>query len=58
VLKPVSVVVIFGGAILAIVAAGADVLPMSVPGFGWKQIAGTIMGISLSGAGIAFFKNE
>jgi hypothetical protein len=40
--KSIGIELMVVGAILLIVAVGADLLPFSVAGFGWKQIVGTV----------------
>jgi hypothetical protein len=43
--KSIGIELMVVGAILLIVAVGADLLPFSVAGFGWKQIVGTVAGL-------------
>lgn len=54
--KSVGVELIVVGVILLIVAIGADVLPFHVPGFGWKQITGTIVGMALLLGGVFVYR--
>jgi len=44
---------LFVGVVLFLVAAGADRLGLGgAPGFGWKQLAGVVLGVAVAGAGL------
>jgi len=46
-------VLIAVGALLALIAVGADALGLGGhPGFGWKQILGTVVGFAVAGFGL------
>ena len=50
--KTRAVVLLAAGALVALVALGADVLGLGgSPGIGWKQILGTLVGAGLAVAG-------
>ncbi len=49
--KAIGVELLVVGAIVLIVSVGADLMPFSVPGFGWKQIVGTVAGVVLLAGG-------
>ena len=54
--KAIGVELMVVGIILLIVAVGADLLPFSVAGFGWKQIVGTVAGVALLAGGVYVYQ--
>lgn len=50
--KALNVVLLLIGLVCIVVFAGADVFGVgNAPGFGWKQITGTVVGLILCGIG-------
>jgi hypothetical protein len=50
--KALNIVLLVVGIVLIVVFAGADVIGVgSAPGFGWKQITGTVIGAVLCAVG-------
>jgi len=48
-----GLVLITAGAVLVLVALAADAIGLGgSPGFGWKQILGTLVGVGAAAAGI------
>ena len=45
--KAIGVELLVVGALVLIVSVGADLMPFSAPGFGWKQILGSVAGVVL-----------
>ncbi len=54
--KSIGIELMVVGAILLIVAVGADLLPFSVAGFGWKQIVGTVAGLVILAGGVYVYR--
>ena len=54
--KSIGIELMVVGAILLIVAVGADLLPFSVAGFGWKQIVGTVVGLVILAGGVYVYR--
>lgn len=51
--NPVNLALIVVGILAIVFFAGADVIGVGgAPGFGWKQISGTVIGVLLLGAGL------
>lgn len=50
--KSLPVLLLVVGLLLALLSALADPLGLGgTPGFGWKQIAGTVLGLAFAGVG-------
>ena len=45
--KAIAVELLVVGALVLIGSVGADLMPFSAPGFGWKQILGSVAGVAL-----------
>jgi len=57
--KQRGVVMLVVGILLVLVSAAADRLGVGgAPGFGWKQIAGVILGLALAAAGAASLRRR
>ena len=54
--KSIGIELLVVGAIVLIVSVGADLLPFSVAGFGWKQILGTVVGAVLLAGGVYVYR--
>ena len=54
--KSIGVELLVVGAIVLIVSVGADLLPFSVAGFGWKQILGTVAGLVILAGGAYVYR--
>ena len=51
--KTRGLVLTVAGALLALIAVAADALGLGAfPGFGWKQIVGTLVGVAVAVAGL------
>jgi hypothetical protein len=51
--KALSVIVLVAGVLLFLVSAAADSLGIGgAPGFGWKQIVGTVVGVAVAAFGM------
>ena len=48
-----ALILLAGGVLLTLIALGADAIGLgSHPGFGWKQILGTLVGVAVAGMGL------
>ena len=51
--KTRGLVLVVGGALLALISLGADAIGMGAhPAFGWKQILGTVVGVAIAVGGL------
>ena len=57
--RTIGFVLVFVGVVILVVSLGADILGLgNVPGFGWKQILGAVVGavVTLGGVWLGFRK--
>jgi hypothetical protein len=56
--KTMGIVLLIVGAILLIVSLAADSIGIGVPGFGLKQIAGTVAGVIVAAIGFVLYSRK
>jgi hypothetical protein len=55
--KAVGTVLLLVGVLLFLVSVLADSIGIGVPGFGWKQLVGLVVGVVLAAAGIVSLRS-
>jgi hypothetical protein len=56
--KAVGTVLLLAGVLLFIISVMADSLGIGVPGFGWKQLVGLVVGVVLAATGIVSLRSR
>jgi hypothetical protein len=56
--KAVGTVLLLLGVLLVIISVLADSIGIGVPGFGWKQFVGLVVGVVLAATGIVSLRSR
>jgi hypothetical protein len=56
--KTIGIILLIVGAILLIVSLAADSIGIGVPGFGLKQITGTVVGVIVAVIGFVLYSRK
>ena len=56
--KTIGIILLIVGAILLIVSLAADSIGIGLPGFGLKQIAGTVVGVIIAAVGFVLYSRK
>jgi hypothetical protein len=56
--KAVGSVLVLVGVLLVIISVLADSIGIGVPGFGWKQLVGLVVGVVLAATGIVSLRSR
>jgi hypothetical protein len=56
--KAVGSVLVLVGVLLVIISVLADSIGIGVPGFGWKQLLGLVVGVVLAATGIVSLRSR